>query len=383
MARRKTKGKSATNGSIMVRALRTAQGKNIPVYSFFMPGGDITRVADISRLERDESQGLKGFQRREIQAHVKSITEYLDNVAVLFPNAIILALSSDVQFTSSRGPKPTGLIDIAQSGTLRIPIRAEGSRVAWIVDGQQRSLALSKSRNQSMAVPVVGFVSDNLTLQREQFILVNKAKPLPGRLINELLPETSGVLFPRDLTERKIPSQLCNMLNQDSRSPFRGLIRRPSAPRDPRAQVTDTAVIEMIRQSIRNPLGALAPYKAIGDSGPKVDEMYKLLVGYWSAVRDVFKDAWGLSPARSRLMHSAGIQAMGVLMDKMLSRYEADSDRWTAVRADLKRIAPLCHWTSGTWDELGLNWNEVQNLQQHIRGLSDALVRIYATKAAQ
>src|SRR5262249_17377521 len=128
---------------------------------------------------------------------------------------------------------------------------------------------------------MVGFVSDNVELQREQFILMNKAKPLPGRLINELLPETSGVLFPRDLTERRIPSLLCNMLNEDPRSPFHGLIRRPSAPRDPRARVTDTAVIEMIRQSIRNPLGALAPFKAIGESGANVEDMYKVLVGFW------------------------------------------------------------------------------------------------------
>jgi DGQHR domain-containing protein len=384
MARRKTVPvKNGKGGSIMVRALRTAQGKNVPVYSFFIPGGDITRIADISRLERDESHELKGFQRREIRAHVKNIAEYLDNAAVLFPNAIILAFSSEVQFKTSRGPKPAGLVDIAQSGTLRIPIRGEGNRVAWIVDGQQRSLALSKSRSQRMPVPVVGFVSDDQDLHREQFILVNKAKPLPGRLINELLPETSGVLFPRDLTERRIPSLLCNMLNQDPRSPFHGLIKRPSAPRDPRAHVTDTAVIEMIRQSIRNPLGALAPFKAIGGSAPNVDDMYKVLVGYWGAVREVFKDAWGLPPAKSRLMHSAGIPAMGVLMDKMLSRHEANSDRWAAVRADLKRMSSHCRWTSGTWDDLGLDWNEIQNLQQHIRGLSDALVRIYATKAAQ
>jgi len=234
-----------------------------------------------------------------------------------------------------------------------------------------------------MPVPVVGFVSDNLTLQREQFILVNKAKPLPGRLINELLPETSGVLFPRDLTERRIPSQLCNMLNEDEKSPFYSLIRRPSSSKKMRAHVTDTAIVEMIRQSIRNPLGALAPFKAIGDAEPNLDKMYSVIVGYWSAVRDVFRDAWGLPPTRSRLMHSAGIQAMGVLMDKMLSRYEANPNRWRAVRDDLKRIAPHCHWTRGTWDELRLDWNEVQNLQQHIRGLSDVLVRLYATKASQ
>jgi DGQHR domain-containing protein len=71
--------------------------------------------------------------------------------------------------------------------------------VAWIVDGQQRSLALAKADNPDIAVPVIGFVSDSLAIRREQFILVNKAKPLPTRLINELLPETGDILLPRDL----------------------------------------------------------------------------------------------------------------------------------------------------------------------------------------
>jgi DGQHR domain-containing protein len=378
------KRKVANASALLVRALRTHQGEKYPVYSFFMPGGDVAKIADISRIERDNGRSLKGFQRREIRAHVKNIAQYLDHIDVLFPNAIILALSSDVRFTPSRGPKPAGLIDIAQSGTLRIPLRDEGERVAWIVDGQQRSLALSKSRNQKMPVPVVGFVSDNVTIQREQFILVNKAKPLPGRLINELLPATSGVLFPRDLTERRIPSQLCDMLNQDAGSPFFGLIRRPSATNNKRkAVITDTAVIEMIKHSIRNPLGALAPFKTVGDSAADLNGMYKALVGFWGAVRIVFKDAWGLPPAKSRLMHSAGIQAMGVLMDKVLSRHDGASEPWRAVRHDLKRIAPYCHWTHGRWESLGLEWNEIQNLQHHIRGLADALVRIYATKASR
>src|SRR4051812_11555812 len=186
--RKKTERPNKPKEAILVRALRTIQGKNIPVYSFFMPGGDVTRVADISRIERDESRGLRGFQRREIRAHVKNIAEYLDHGSVLFPNAIILAFSSDIHFKTSRGPMPDGLINVAQSGTLRIPVRGEGERIAWIVDGQQRSLALAKSRNQGLPVPVVAFVSENLALQREQFILVNKARPLPGRLINELLP---------------------------------------------------------------------------------------------------------------------------------------------------------------------------------------------------
>src|SRR4030095_12718223 len=145
---------------------------------------------------------------------------------VLFPNAIILAMSPEVRFTSSRGPTPEALEKGIQAGPLTLPLRAEGERVAWMVDGQQRSLALSESSSPELPVPVVGFVSDDLAVQREQFILVNKARPLPTRLINELLPETSGVVLPRDLASRKIPSELCNLLNRDKKSPFHKLIKR-------------------------------------------------------------------------------------------------------------------------------------------------------------
>src|SRR6202012_5755232 len=137
-----------------------------------------------SRIARDENDTLKGFQRKEIQNHVKSIAEYLDQGNVLFPNAIILALSPEVEFKQSRGPTPEGIAEVAQIGTLSIPIRDEGNRVAWIVDGQQRSLALSRTTNTDSAVPVVAFISGDVETQREQFILVNKARPLPVRLIN-------------------------------------------------------------------------------------------------------------------------------------------------------------------------------------------------------
>jgi len=105
---------------------------------------------------------LKGFQRPEIRSHVKGIVDYLSQGNVLFPNAIILAMSPDVKFAASRGTKVSGDEGLSQSGTLLIPIYKEGERVAWIVDGQQRSLALAQVKQFDIPVPVVGFVSDNL-----------------------------------------------------------------------------------------------------------------------------------------------------------------------------------------------------------------------------
>jgi DGQHR domain-containing protein len=130
---------------IVVRALHTKQGDGLDVFAFFIRGADIVKVADISRVERDETDELKGFQRPEIRNHVKGIVDYLNQGNVLFPNAIILAMSPQVRFAASRGTKPTGDEGLAQSGTLTIPAYQEGKRVAWIVDGQQRSLALAQA----------------------------------------------------------------------------------------------------------------------------------------------------------------------------------------------------------------------------------------------
>lgn len=378
----KTAIKNSERKEIVVRALRTTQGPDLDVYAFFIKGADIVQVADISRVDRDESDALKGFQRPEIRTHVKGIIDYLNQGDVLFPNAIILAMSPQVRFTASRGTRPTGDEGLAQSGTLTIPINEAGERVAWIVDGQQRSLALAQVADKGIAVPVVGFVSDSLELQRQQFILVNKAKPLPTRLINELLPETSGIQLPKDLSVRRVPSEICNLLNRDINSPFFKLIKRPSDRPNSEAIITDTAVITMIRNSMNNPLGALAPFKASVRDGPDLQSMYRLLINFWNAVRAVFPDAWGLDPRQSRLMHSAGIEAMGVLMDRIYARFSGTEGSYEAVKKELERVAPTCRWIEGNWETLGVAWNEIQSTPRDIKKLQDALVRAYTTSPA-
>jgi hypothetical protein len=101
-----------------------------------------------------------------------------------------------------------------------------------------------------------------------------------------------------------------------------------------------------------------------------------LLLTFWSAVKAVFPDAWGKDPRHSRLMHSAGIVAMGVLMDRIHARIAVPYDV-KAIQRELQRVAPSCRWTRGTWDSLGLAWNEVQNTPRDIRRLQSALVQAY------
>ena len=373
-----SKKKSLAQQALVVRALHTTQGAGLDVYAFFIQGGDIVRVADISRIERDATDTLKGFQRPEIRQHVKGIVDYLNQGQVLFPNAIILAMSPDVKFAASRGSRPEGDARVSESGTLTLPIYDEGQRVAWIVDGQQRSIALSQAQHKDLAVPVIGFVSDNLSVQREQFILVNKAKPLPTRLINELLPETAAIMLPRDLVARKVPAELVNLLNQDPASPFHRIVKRASDRASSAAVVTDTALVSVIKNSLSSPLGALAPFKPVGREGSgDVAGMYRILITYWTAVKVVFADSWGKDPKHSRLMHSAGLLAMGLLMDAIYARVAPDADVAT-VQREIEKVAPACRWTKGTWETLGLAWNEIQNTPPHVKKLQDALVRAYA-----
>ncbi len=366
--------KTRGNNMLTVRALKTEQMKGVETYAFFVPGSQIVEIADISRVARDDQDKLKGFQRKEIKNHVNAIVEYLDQGDILFPNSIILALGHEVEFKQARGPAPDGLTDIAAMGTLYIPIEKEGEHVAWIVDGQQRSMALSKSKNTSLPVPVVAFVASDLETQRSQFILVNKARPLPSALINELLPEVSTML-PRDLAVRKIPAELCDQLNRDPKSPFQKLIVRQSDEKG-EAVVTHSAVMKAIERNLKPPLGALNQYKGLGNAPSNIDGMYQTVVLYWSKVRETFPEAWGLPPTKSRLMHSAGIRVMGELMDQVMLRADSSADPVGEIRNSLKRIKPYCRWTEGVWDDLGWQWNEVQSTGPHIRRLSDYLLQL-------
>jgi hypothetical protein len=81
-------------------------------------------------------------------------------------------------------------------------------------------------------------------------------------------------------------------------------------------------------------------------------------------------------------MHSAGIEAMGILMDKIYARHGGKMDE-RAIRSDLQKLAAHCCWTSGTWEESGLDWNEIQSTPKHIRVLADTLVKLYASRAAR
>lgn len=374
MARKKTNGKQ-----IERRALRIEQDPAHPLYLFTLTSDELLKVADISRISRDEAGKLIGYQRAGVRRHVQDIVDYLNQDAILFPNSIILALSSRVKFKQSRGPT-TG-DGLAQAGTLEIPLPSNGGpKPAWIVDGQQRTLALSMCEKRGLPVPVNAFVADELDLQRDQFLRVNSSKPLPRGLITELLPEVTTTL-PANLSTKKMPSAICDWLNREKSSPFFGLIRRASTPKEDKSHaiITDNSVVKMIEESLSQPSGCLFPYRNIATGETDFDGITSLLVTYWTAVSKVFSDAWGKPATKSRLMHGAGIRAMGRLMDRIMPVVNLRrADAVGKVSRELKLIEPVCRWTKGRWEDMdGMRWNEIQNVPRHIHVLSNVLIRAY------
>ena len=363
------------------RALRITQNKEMPLYLFTLAAREIDEIADVARLHRDEAGTLIGYQRPEKRNHVRQILEYLDSdtETVLFPNALVLALPDAVEFIASRGPKTFD--GLATAGTIRIPLPDDpkAQRPAWIVDGQQRSYALARTKLTDLPIPITAFVTDSISVQRDQFLRVNTVQPLPTSLATELLPEVSQAPSPR-LATRRLPSALVDMLNSDPESPFRDLIKRPSTDTEDRRtrHVTDTSIVKAIGESLESPSGVLFAYRNMATSTTDTETIRRILLTYWTAVRDTFPEAWGKPPTQSRLMHGAGIRAMARLMERVMPLIDVEADdALEMTRQQVGLITDVCRWTQGTWQELGMTWDALQNTPRHISNLSNYLQRAY------
>jgi DGQHR domain-containing protein len=357
-------------------AIEVTQAPKRTLYTFAVDGKMVHRFATISRVARSEGGELTGYQRPEVLSHIDEIRAYLESERPMIPNAIVLAFDSRVRFEPATKGSSSAY---SRAGELVIPVDDEvpsEQRPAFVVDGQQRLAAIRDAEIESFPICASAFITDDVSVQTEQFILVNSTKPLPKGLIYELLPSTDASL-PSLLNKRKLPARILTILNTEVNSPLKGLIQTAT---NPGGIIKDNSILKMLENSLAE--GLL--YRLRVNSGTDelgLEPLLGALYSFWRAVASVFGDAWGLPPKRSRLMHGAGIVSLGLLMDAIGERYRSKGEVTEAMfRKDLLPLKAVCRWVDGYWDfgpGQQRKWNEIQNTSKDVQLLANFLLVQY------
>jgi DGQHR domain-containing protein len=360
---------------LRVPAIEVRQSPGRVLYSFAVDGKEIPTFATVSRIRRKGTE-LEGYQRPEVLSHISEIRNYLETQSPMVPNAVVIAFDSRVYFEPSTEPY-TGY-EYARMGTLVIPVDSvlkDEEKPGFIVDGQQRLAAIRDAAIASFPICVTAFVTNDIKQQTEQFILVNSTKPLPKGLIYELLPSSEAAL-PTLLQRRRLPSYLLDRLNRDAGSPLEHKIQTPTTPD---GIIKDNSILKMLENSLSD--GVLYRFRYENGDSADAEKMLYVLRGFWGAVSEVFEDAWGLPPKRSRLMHGAGIVSLGFLMDAIAERHRAKGlPSNSEFETDLTPLRDVCRWTDGYWDfgpGCQRKWNEIQNTSKDIQLLANYLLLQY------
>lgn len=331
------------------------QCTDVPVFSFAARSDDIGRFARIERAGRNETGALQGFQRPQIAGHIREIRDYLEKPSSILPNPIVVAFTNAV------------LLERTGDHIGRLTIDAQNGPPGWIVDGQQRFTALSELKGRQFEVLVSGFICKDIEELQRQFILINNTKPLPKALVYELLPQVSDL--PHRMSNRSQAALMTEALNYRDGSSLKGLIKQQT---NPKGIIRDTILQRLILNSLND--GVLRLYA--NDDRLLIEKGTYLISEFFHAVQFVFREDWeGHTPTTSRLVHGAGIIAMGYLMETLVVALDCE-DRQSFAKG-LALLRGKTAWSSGSWrlaEDDQRKWNSLQNVPADIRQLSFHLV---------
>lgn len=337
------------------KAVRAKQSERHQVLCFPAKASDIQKFASIEQISRDESGGIKGFQRPQISQHINEIRDYLKTDDAVLPNPIVVAF--------------TGHVSVTENGSdCILQIDLTDGPPGLVVDGQQRLTALGGLPDSDFEVFVSVLICRDEEELRRQFILINNTRPLPKSLIYELLPTVDGL--PDKMSSRARAAKLTDALNYEEGSSLKGQIKQHT---NPSGLITDTCIQRFILNSISD--GACRELIREEDGE---EQCYKIVSNFFAAIQSVFKDDWeGHKPRTSRLVHGAGIVAMGYVMEYLFARHGAMSQE--EFERGLLPLVEHVHWTSGEWhfDETETRpWNGLQNISRDIQMLAAFLTRV-------
>lgn len=324
------------------------------VFAFSAKAKDIFEFATIDRISRDDEGNLQGFQRPQVANHIREIRDYLAKDDAILPNSVVVAFTSGAKASAS---SVTGISEVTITTGEKPP--------GLIVDGQQRLTALSQIPDKNFEVLVSCIICPSEDELRRQFILINNTRPLPKSLIYELLPTVDGL--PPRLSSRAMASALTERLNFDESSSLHNKIKMHT---NPEGILQDTIIQKMAMNSLEN--GALRELVTQPDG---LEASFQLISDFYQAVAEVFSEAWDRqTPRSSRLVHGAGIIAMGYVMEHLY--FSMGARTVDQFKSGLSLLEGKTAWTCGEWDfgDRKPKWNELQNLNKDWIALSNYLL---------
>ena len=332
-------------------AVCARQSDDHVVLSFVARAADVLRFASIERIGRDPQGELSGFQRPQVAAHIREIRDYLEKPNSVLPNPIVVAFTDRATVADQGG------------GVMQLSIDMSEGAPGLVVDGQQRLTALSEV-NRDFDIFVSALICRDEAELRRQFVLINNTKPLPKSLIYELLPTVDDL--PPRLARRSTAADITARLNFENTA-LKGYIKQHTAPD---GMIADTVMQKVIMESLNN--GVL---REIIRTPKGIERSVRLVSNFFEAVKRTFPDAWhGQKPATSRLLHGAGIQAMGDVMEVLAQRNDARNV--DDFRDGLECLKGKTAWTSGEWNFDGetRRWKSLQNVNRDVALLKHYLI---------
>ena len=341
------------NQPLTYLAVSAQQSSEHTVLTFAAKAADVLHFAAIDRIGRDAQGVLSGFQRPQVAAHIREIRDYLQKPDAVLPNPIVVAFTDRVA------------VEDLGNGAVQLTIDMRSGVPGLVVDGQQRLSALAELDREFQVFVSALICRDEAELRR-QFVLINNTKPLPKSLIYELLP-TVGDLPPR-LSRRSTASDLTARLNFDNTA-LKGYIKQHTRPE---GIIADTVMQKIIMESLSNGVMRELIRGARGE-----ERCVRLMSNFFEAVKMIWPEAWhAQTPHTSRLLHGAGIQAMGDVMEVLAERGAARTVE--DFRSGMECLKGKTAWTSGEWHMDGeiRRWNGLQNVNRDVALLKHFLVGV-------
>lgn len=314
------------------------------MYMGVLIASEIFQIAKANRLsEKYKNINSNTFVDRLTQRDLKDkrieeIATYAEEKDAIFPTPIILSGNSDNIIMDKD----------------KFYFKEEAVEQFSIIDGQHRLYGIMESnKRDSLVLPCVIMFNTEPYEDALIFITINgKQVRVPSSIIYELFEISPGRSLEKTL------HNIAKSFNDDEDSPFVNSIKMLGYKMDNQdyAPITQSSFVTPLKDLIlKNPV-----FKELFKN-EKDDVIYKILLNYFSAVKEVFVNDWGNK--KSILQKSVGFKALVMFLDKVLIPIAKEKKDYTKVffADNLKVIAEHIQ-TPITSDAFGSSYGEAKKL---------------------